>query len=99
MIVVVFRSRLRPNLGEDYVACTKRMWKIVESLPGFISAKGYTADDGEKVSIHEWESAEHFRAWEEHPEHVVAKERGRRDFYEDYSCYICDQPREYRFPA
>jgi heme-degrading monooxygenase HmoA len=97
MIVVVFRSRLRPNLGEDYVACSKRMREIAQSLPGFISVKGYTADDGERVSIHEWESAEHLRAWREHPEHVEAQERGRRDFYEAYSCYVLDQPREYRF--
>ena len=96
MIIVVFRSRLRPDLGEDYLACTNRMWEIVQSLPRFNSAKGYTADDGEKVSIHEWESAEHLRAWEEHLE---AKDLGRRHFYEDYSCYICDQPREYHYPA
>jgi heme-degrading monooxygenase HmoA len=97
MLVAIFRSRLRPNLGEDYQTCNKRMKEILGSLPGFISCKGFTASDGERVSIVEWDSPEHFRAWVEHPEHLEAKERGRQDYYEDYTCYICDDPKVYGF--
>jgi heme-degrading monooxygenase HmoA len=97
MIFVVFRSRKRPNLGDDYSACNKRMNEIAKSLPGFISVKGFTADDGESVSIHLWETAEQLRVWVEHPEHLEAKERGRREYYEDYTCYICEDPRQYGF--
>ena len=97
MIVAIFRSRLRPNLGEDYQECNARMNEIAKSLPGFISVKGFVASDGERVSIHEWESAEQFRVWVEHPEHQEAKVRGRQDYYEDYTCYICDEPKVYGF--
>jgi len=98
MVVVIFRSRLRPNIEREYLASSQRMLEIAESLPGFISVKGYTADDGEKVSIHEWESLEHLRAWREHPEHLETQEIGRREFFEEYSCYVCDEPRRYSFP-
>ena len=98
MIVVIFRSRLRPGIESEYLTLSKKMLEIAESLPGFISVKGYTADDGEKVSIHEWESAQHLRAWREHPEHLETQERGRRKFFEEYSCYVCDEPRQYSFP-
>lgn len=97
MLVAIFRSRLRPNLGEEYQACNQRMNEIARSLPGFISVKGFVASDGERVSVHEWESPERFRAWVEHPEHLEAKMRGRQDFYEDYTCYICDAPKVYGF--
>ena len=97
MIITVLRSRVRPQAVEAYKACTEEMRKLAQSQPGFISVKAYYADDGEKVAIHEWESAEHLRAWREHPEHVKAQQRGRDEFYEDYTVYVCDQPRESRF--
>ena len=97
MIVVVFRARIRPGATEPYYALADEMAAIARSLPGFISYKGYFAEDGERVSIHEWESAEHLKAWREHPDHVKAQARGRREFYEEYTLYVCDQPRESRF--
>ena len=40
---------------------------------------------------------EQFRVWVEHPEHLEAKKRGRANYYEDYTCYICDGPNVYGF--
>ena len=97
MVIVVFRARMRPNLGDDYLACNQRMLEIAQSMPGFVSVKGYTAADGEGVSIHVWETADQLRAWIEHPEHLEAKERGRQDYYEDYTCFVCEDPRQYGF--
>lgn len=97
MIVVVFRARIRPEAKNDYYALAEEMAEIARSLPGFISYRGYFAEDGERVSIHEWETADHLRAWREHPRHVAAQQRGRREFYEEYTLYVCDQPRESRF--
>jgi heme-degrading monooxygenase HmoA len=97
MIVTVLRSRIRAETREAYDACTAKMRELVQSQPGFISVKAYYAEDGEKVAIHECESAEHLRAWREHPEHVEVQQRGRDEFYEDYTVYVCDQPRVSRF--
>jgi len=97
MIVTVLRSRIRPEAAEEYKACTAEMRKLAQSQPGFISVKAYYAEDGEKVAVHEWESAEHLQAWREHPEHVKTQQRGRNEFYEDYTVYVCDQPRTSRF--
>ena len=97
MIVVVFRSRLRDANADDFQALADRMHALAASMPGFISYKVYVADDGERVSIHEWESAEHLRAWREHPEHRQAQSRGREDYYSDYTLYVCEDPRTSRF--
>jgi len=97
MVVVVFRSRLRDASSADFQQLAERMHALAASMPGFISYKVYVAEDGERVSIHEWESAEHLRAWREHPEHRQAQERGREDFYSDYTLYVCEDPRTSRF--
>jgi antibiotic biosynthesis monooxygenase (ABM) superfamily enzyme len=53
MVVVVFRSRVRPENAERYYALADKMAEIARSMPGFISWKGYFAEDSERVSIHE----------------------------------------------
>ena len=48
MIVTVFRSRLRPGFQDEYVALVNRMQEIARTIPGYISHKGFWADDGER---------------------------------------------------
>ena len=55
MIVTVFRSRLRPGVRDEYVALVDRMTAIAATMPGYISHKGFFADDGERVTIVEFE--------------------------------------------
>ena len=45
MIVTVFRSRLRPGLQDEYVALVDRMQQIAQTIPGYISHKGFWSDD------------------------------------------------------
>lgn len=97
MVVVVFRSRLRGTNAEAFQDLADHMHALASSMPGFISYKVYVAEDGERVSIHEWESAEHLRAWREHPEHRRAQGLGREEFYSDYTLYVCKDPRTSRF--
>lgn len=97
MIVTVFRSRLMPGLREDYVALVERMVDIASSMPGYISHKGFFAEDGERCTIVEFESEEAQRAWRMHPEHRAAQRAGRETYYECYSLQICELKRESKF--
>ena len=97
MIVAIFRARIRQELTEEYYRRADEMAAIATTMPGFLSYKAYTAPDGERVSIHEWESAEHLKAWREHPEHRQMQSYGRENFYLEYTLYVCDEPRESRF--
>ena len=97
MLVAVFCTRVRPELIEEYEVELERIWNFAKDQPGFISSKSYFSDDGEKVSIQEWESPEHLRAWRNHPEHAEAQKRGRDEFYQNLKVYICDKPRTYGF--
>ena len=99
MIVTVFRSRLRPDVREDYVALADRMNEIARTMPGYISHKGFFAEDGERVTIVEFEHEEGMRAWRMHPEHRAAQKLARERFYEEYSVQVCDVTREARFSS
>jgi len=100
MIVVVFRARRTPEgLGDEYKYWFKRMSDIAVTMPGYISHKGYLAEDGERLSLFEWESAEALRAWASHPEHVPTKQLGRQKFYSAYHLQVCEVVRESKFDA
>ena len=97
MIVTVFRSRLRPGVREEYVALANRMNELAATMPGYISHKGFFADDGERVTVVEFESEEGMRAWRMHPEHRQAQRKAREMYYSEYSLQICELVRQSRF--
>ncbi len=98
MIVTVFRSRLRPDAREDYVKLAERMSELARTMPGYISHKGFWAEDGERVTMVEFENEAAMRAWRMHPEHRAAQQKGRDSFYEEYKVQVCEVLREARFP-
>src|SRR5213083_356216 len=64
MMVVVFRARRTPEgAGEEYQHWFRRMSELARQMPGYRSHKGYVADDGERLTLFEWESAETLHAW------------------------------------
>ena len=71
-VVTVFRSRLQSEHAAEYSECATQMHALAEGMPGFVSFKTFRADDGERVSVIEFESEEALRAWREHPEHRKA---------------------------
>ena len=89
MIVTVFRSRVMPGLQDEYVALVERMRQIAVTIPGYISHKGFWADDGERVTIVEFEHEEGQRAWRMHPEHIEAQRQGRLKYYSAYDIQVC----------
>ena len=98
MIVTIFRNRLRPEHREEYGRWAKRIHDIAMNMPGFISIKTFTADDDERVSIVEFESAETMLAWRNQPDHQQAQELGRKLFYSEYRIQVCQLLRDYSFP-
>ena len=97
MIVTIFRTRLMPDLREEYVALVDRMVELASTMPGYISHKGFFAEDGERCTIVEFESEETQRAWRMHPEHRVAQRQGREVYYASYSLQVCEVQREAKY--
>ena len=99
MIITVFRSRLRPGVRDEYVALVQRMAELAATMPGYISHKGFFADDGERVTVVEFESEEGMRAWRTHPEHIKAQRLGRQRFYTEYHLQICELVRDSHYKS
>ncbi|MDD3799461.1 MAG: antibiotic biosynthesis monooxygenase [Novosphingobium sp.] len=98
MFLVVFRNRKRADIDAvAYAADAKRMEALAQAQPGFVSFKSYTAEDGEVVAISEWTNEAAVHAWATHPEHATIQERGRSQYYDEYTVYSCAHPHTRRF--
>jgi len=89
MMVTVFRSRVRPENAEEYMKVAAKMSELAQAMPGYVSHKAFTAEDGERVTIVEFESEETHRAWAELPAHRKAQQLGRERFYSEFKIQVC----------
>jgi len=97
VVITLFRSRLRPEAREEYERWARRMNELAAEMPGFVSIKTFAADDGERISIVEFESEAAHGAWRDHPEHREAQRLGRERFYAEFQIQICAPVRRYGF--
>lgn len=95
-IVTVFRNRLRPD-AEAYPTRSHELDVLARAMPGFVDAKTFVADDGERVTVVTFADRATHEAWSHHVAHERAKAEGRADFYEEYSIQVCETVRRHRF--
>jgi len=89
MILVVFRSRLHDEATAAYQEMAQRIAPLAAAMPGYLAHKAFTAADGERVTLVEYESEAALQAWARHPDHMEAKQAGRRSFFDSYRVQIC----------
>jgi heme-degrading monooxygenase HmoA len=97
MMITVFRSRLRPGIADEYAAMATRMSELARMMPGYISEKNFSADDGERVTIVAFEHEEGLRVWRTNPEHIAAQKLARTKYYSEYHVQVCTLLRESKF--
>jgi len=98
MHVTIFWRRLRDDLADEdrvtYESEDARLEGVARAIPGFVSAKSYTADDGDRVTLVLFESEAAQEAWRRNSEHVVAQRFGRRRIYEEYRSMVAVSVRD-----
>ena len=97
MVVVVFRSRLKPGIEKEIEGADARMAALAATMPGYVSYRQYVSADGEGVAVVEFESHESVAAWRAHPEHREAQRLGRERWFTEYRITVCDAVRDYSF--
>jgi heme-degrading monooxygenase HmoA len=96
-VVTVFRTRLRPGVEQELGEMGVHLAALASSMPGFLSYKDYGAEDGEFVTIVEFDTVEHLAAWRKHPDHMEAQKAGRERLFSWYHIQVCLTEREYSF--
>jgi heme-degrading monooxygenase HmoA len=97
MLIILFRSRLTDQAGDDYQAMNTEMEALVRQNPGFIDVKSYKAEDGERLTVVWWRDEESLREWRQHVRHRLAQDTGRKKWYEYYKMEVASVDRESAF--
>lgn len=97
MVLILFRSRLTPEAGDDYHVMADEMLTTARDMPGFVDFKMFRADDGERLSVIRWENQETLKAWREHSRHKIAQAAGRDRWYQNYEIEIAEIVRHSHF--
>jgi heme-degrading monooxygenase HmoA len=98
MVIVVFRSRMRPDADLATVEATgARMYELGSAMPGFVAYKEFVAEDGEALALVEFETEAQLLAWRNHPEHLEVQARARAEFFSEYAITVSEPRRSYHF--
>lgn len=98
MPITVFRARLDEAYWDEYLEIAKEMDALVRTMPGYVSHKRFTADDGERVTIVEFEDEGSQRGWAENELHLQARRFGREKGFSTYDIAVCEVTRRYLKP-
>lgn len=101
MIIVLFRTRLTEQAGDDLDAMNERMLDLARGLPGsgFVDMRSYTSDDGEHLAVVRWRDWESLRRWRDDPRHRQAQRLGQERWYTEYEIQVTELVRESTFPG
>jgi heme-degrading monooxygenase HmoA len=91
---VIFTSTQKKNI-EGYSEMALKMAELAKQQFGFLGMDSARNDVGITVSY--WESLEAVKNWKQQSEHLIAQQKGRRDWYSWYNVRICKVEREYDF--
>jgi heme-degrading monooxygenase HmoA len=95
--ITVFRSRLRDDVPDHYGQLAAELRAKASALPGFVEHKVFVADDGERLTLVTFDSAEHEAAWRADAEHRAAQQEGRDHFYDEYDVAVCEVHRRHHW--
>jgi heme-degrading monooxygenase HmoA len=84
---VIFSSTHKENL-DGYEDTAGRMVELAASMPGYLGIESVSGADGFSITVSYWRDEASIAGWRTHAEHLLAQERGKRDWYERYELRI-----------
>jgi heme-degrading monooxygenase HmoA len=91
---VIFTST-RTAEDAGYEAMADAMLRLAAAQPGFLGVE--SARDSLGITVSYWDNLEAIAAWKQNSAHLVAQERGRALWYQDFKTRICRVERDYEF--
>jgi heme-degrading monooxygenase HmoA len=93
---VIFTS-LRTEGDNGYPAMAEAMAALAARQPGYLGIE--SAREGLGITVSYWDSLESIAAWKQNSAHLVAQQRGRDVWYEQFKVRICRVERDYEMAA
>ncbi len=91
---VVFTS-IQTDTTEGYNEMAQQMEELAKEQVGFLGINSVHETVGITVSY--WESLEAIKNWKQQSDHLIAQQKGRKEWYSWYNVRICKVEREYEF--
>jgi len=96
-LAVIFCSQRKPG-DHGYGATADRMMELAAEQPGYLGVETVRDPGGFGITVSYWRSEEDIRHWRRNAEHALAREKGRRDWYEHYELRVAKVERAYGGP-
>jgi heme-degrading monooxygenase HmoA len=84
---VIFAS-VRTEDDRGYGIMSDKMVELASQQKGFLGVES-ARDDQLGITVSYWESLESIKAWKENSAHKVAQEKGKADWYKNFSLRVC----------
>ena len=94
---VIFSSAVNGEHAE-YAITADRMEELARDMPGYLGIESARGADGFGITVSYWRDEASIAAWRRQGEHVLAQERGRREWYAHYELRVARVDRAYAGP-
>lgn len=91
---VIFTSTHSENT-KGYDDMANKMEALAKTQDGFLGIESARNSIGITVSY--WQSLDAIKSWKQQTDHLVAQQKGRKDWYSWYKVRVCKVEREYEF--
>jgi heme-degrading monooxygenase HmoA len=91
---VIFTSTQTSDTA-GYGTMADAMVALAAEQSGFLGIE--SARDSMGITVSYWESLEAIAAWKQNSAHLVAQQRGRAQWYQEFKTRICKVERDYAF--
>lgn len=82
--------------GDDgYADTAARMVALAKEQPGFLGVESVRGADGAGITVSYWSSEEAIAGWRQHADHSLAREQGRKHWYEQFQVRVAKVERAY----
>lgn len=95
-VIVLSGATLRPGMAAEEAAVGAELTAVMSAMPGFISVKEYTAEDGEVLSVFRFESDDDVIRWRDDPTHL-RYQSATDDYYESFWVQTAQVHRAYEW--
>ncbi len=94
-IAVIFCAQRTGTGDEAYQSAAAAMAELAAQQPGYLGEDHARSADGMGITVSYWRDDGSAKAWRDHPDHIVIRERGRGEWYSEYSLHVAHIERAY----